>query len=174
MGHSHTSVTPIVDAYTINHAVNNSQFGSCFLDELLMNELPFKFQTSFDQQWRLRQLKERIMSFDFTKQKSIYTLEFQKEFKLPDGKVIQEKSPFWQRSLIATLFDYEACFRPAECHQQNPTGLQTQIADSLHRSDVDLRSMLKRNLVIAGGNSLGNGFDQVLLNQLNEKQVEPF
>jgi actin-related protein len=63
LGHCHTQVTPIVDGYILNHATVLSQFGGAHQEEFLLNKSTF--QTSFDQQYTLRQLKEEIGKLNF-------------------------------------------------------------------------------------------------------------
>ena len=102
------------------------------------------------------------MSFDYKQQQNICTPEFLKEFNLPDGKVVKEKSSDWQQSLLSTFYDYEKCFRQNKEPIDLTNGRHTQILDVLARSETDLRNSLRKNLVLGGGNSTANGFDDQL------------
>jgi hypothetical protein len=52
-----------VDGYILNHATVSSSFGGAHQEEFLLNKSTF--QTSFDQQYTLRQLKEEIGKLNF-------------------------------------------------------------------------------------------------------------
>lgn len=125
-GHSRTACTPIVEAYTLRHAAQISKFGGAIQDELLLQEFPGRFQTSFDQNWSLRRMKEQILSQKVT---------------LPDQTVVEKR--LWQ-----SYEDFEGVF--AETGNKK-VGLTALMRDSLKQCEIDCRAALDK-FVFSGGN----------------------
>lgn len=117
---------------------------------------PRLFQTSFDQEWTLRQLKEKICDLDFNDTDCHLKInETVKELNLPDGNSLKLEAAHLQSKVLSSFFDFESAVREGTAAQgdwREVTGLQTLIRDCLDKCAVDTRVHLRKSILMAGGN----------------------
>lgn len=163
-GEGVTHVTPIFDGYIINKAMNRINFGGRQItDHLrrLMFERGYNFNNLNDH-LSLRKLKEETayVAVEYDEElaaKEADGSEATENFSLPDGQdVIVGKERFRCTEII---------FNPAIVHSEFPSA-QELVVGSVRGCGIDIRKELLSNVVLAGGNTMFNGYAKRLQNEI--------
>ena len=161
--HSDTQIIPVFDKYLISKGFKYINFSGVhmtnYFQEELIKKLP-KYCYLSNPKEVARKLKESVAEFK-TKESS----NEERRFELSDGNVISIRE---ERFNISDLF-----YNP-----QN-IGLEIQplheaIYESILNCDIHIRKELLGNILLSGGNSMINGFPEVLKENLIEKFGEGY
>lgn len=101
--------------------------------------------------------KSPIIQDDISKSNKEKDAEPDKPFALPDGTIIHVGS---ERTKAA-----EIMFNPSIIGFEDP-GVHQMIMNSIKRADINLRDQLYKNIVLAGGNTMIQGFQERLQKEL--------
>jgi len=164
---------PVFEGFAMPHAVQRMDLAGRDVTDYLQIELRragYTFQTSAERD-AVREIKERACRVAFNPAEEEKAHQPRRgyglsrrgvekknvEYRLPDGKVL---------SLGAECFRApEILFQPDLVGYESE-GIHQLILRSIQRTDLDLRSSLYANIVLAGGSTLFSGFGDRLLSEL--------
>lgn len=164
-GYSATFTIPIVQGYVASRAVIKQDFGGVDLTNYLAKLLTKTYSSIKDLSdlETVRDIKESLcyVADDYDKEmdKSGNNQSLEKEYKLPDGQVINLAS---ERFKCA-----EALFNPDPLGIKG-LGLQYSAFQSIMKSQVDTRTDLYQNIVLTGGSTMMNGVEKRLKREITE------
>ena len=174
-GESITQFIPIFEGFCLSHANNKINFGGRTLTKFMMLLL-----TETGQNFSIPVEKEIVKTI---KEKACYVaLNFEDELKtvepfdyeLPDGKhvVIKDQRIRCTESIFgpSTLYNYD-CLNLYLIPSKK--GLLDTCYDSIQKCDIDLKKDLYNNIVLSGGNSMFNGFEKRLTEEIKAFAPEP-
>lgn len=159
-----THSVPIYEGFALPHSVMRNDIAGREVSRylrLLLRKEGFNFNTTAEFEI-VKNIKERacFLSINPAKEetnqpeKSIYTL--------PDGNTIELGSCRYKAP--------ELLFKPNLIGDENE-GIHEVLANSIIKSDLDLRKTLFQNIVLSGGSTLFKGFGDRLLNEM--KRLSP-
>mmetsp|Transcript_17904 Transcript_17904/g.52317 ORF Transcript_17904/g.52317 Transcript_17904/m.52317 type:complete len:379 (-) Transcript_17904:181-1317(-) len=154
-----THVVPVYEGFTLPHAVTRSDVaGRDVTDrlQLLLRRSGCNLSTSAEREI-VRTIKEETCYVAFNPQKEEELQPRKVDYRLPDGEVISLGSETFQAP--------EVLFRPDLIGSEDG-GVHECLYRSLMRADRDLRSTLFKQVVLAGGSTMFQGFGERLLNEL--------
>eukprot|EP01083_Nonionella_stella_P242506 845871_1 len=162
-GDGGTTVTPIYEGCALSVSKENrlDLTGFMFTDylEKLLSNKGNSFTTTSEKE-DLRDIKEKhcYCALDYDKElvKSQNTTDIQLDHTLPDGETI---------TVNESRFEYgEPLFNPQLIGIENRSGVHQMIYDAVMKCtcDAGIRRDLFSNIVIAGGNTVFNGFQERL------------
>jgi centractin len=158
-GEGVSHVVPVYEGFALPHAVTRSNVAGRDVTgrlQLLLRRGGFSLQTSSEREI-VRQIKEECCRVSFNPRGE--TASTIQEYRLPDGEVV---------AVGAEAHDApEVLFQPNLMGSEEG-GVHECLHRSLMRSDRDLRSVLYKHIVLAGGSTLFKGFGDRLLNELRK------
>lgn len=158
-GEGVSHVVPVYEGFALPHAVTRSNVaGRDVTDrlQLLLRRGGCTLQTSSERDI-VRQIKEDCCRVSFNPRGE--GSSGIQEYRLPDGEMVNVGSEAHEAP--------EVLFQP-DLIGSEEAGVQTCLHQSLMRSDRDLRSVLYKHIVLAGGSTLFKGFGDRLLNDLRK------
>ena len=107
-----------------------------------------------------REMKEKLsfVSLDY-KNDMEFDINFEKEYVLPDKSIIRVSRERFKCT--------ESLFYPNLIGINDIDGIHTLIDDSINQAHKDMRSMLFKNIVLTGGNTLFPGLQKRLSHELD-------
>ena len=167
-GESITQFIPIFEAFCLSHANNKIYFGGRTLTKfmmLLLTETGQNFSTPVEKEI-VKHIKEKAcyVALDFEDElKSVEPFDYE----LPDGNhvIIKDQRIKCTESIFgpSTLYNYDCL----NLYLTPPKkGLSESCYDSILKCDIDLKKDLYHNIVLSGGNSMFNGFQERLTKEI--------
>jgi len=163
IGDGVTHTIPVFDGFCLPHAVNRMDVGgrdcTSYLQKTLMDEgVSLTSSAEFE---IARGIKEKYCKIS---QKFASDLEHKTGYErtshtLPDGQIININSQ--QIRVPEILFD------PAMIGYDEK-GIHQMIADTIHKSDIDLRDELYSNVLLSGGSSMFPGMQTRLQDEVQK------
>lgn len=161
-----THAVPIYETYSIPHAVTKAMLAGRDVSSHLMKlltERGWNFETTAQFQI-VRELKEKMCyaSLDYKKdQEECGTKEwkekFEKPYSLPDGNQMVIGSERYRGT--------ELMFQPSLAGR-DALGVQQLIYKSIMECDLDVRKQLWENVILSGGNTMFENYQERLLLEL--------
>ena len=162
-GEGVTHCIPIYEGYSLPQAILRSDLGGRTVTDYLVKLLAEKGNKFFTTAEReiVKDIKEKkcYIAKDFDKE--IEKIEIEDNdclYELPDGSSIELKS----EKCKAT----EILFKPKLIGLEEELSLSKLINESIKKTEVDLRRLFYKNIVLSGGNTLFNGIKDRLNNEL--------
>lgn len=157
-----THSVPIFEGFALPHSVLRNDIAgrevTKFL-KLLLKKEGFNFNTTAEFEI-IKTIKERacyLASNPLKEETSASTDKFQ--YQLPDGNIIDLGACRYRAP--------ELLFRPDLVGDESE-GIHEILANSIIKSDMDLRKTLYQNIVLSGGSTLFKGFGDRLLNEIKK------
>jgi actin-related protein len=162
-----THTVPIYEGFSIPHAVSRIELAgrdlTNFLAKLLL-ERGYSFTSSAELDI-VRDIKEKLcfvaLDFDAAMKQSADSSTFEKNYELPDGKIITIGN---QRFRCP-----EFLFQPLEMGGRELDSIQDLTYTSIQQSDVDVRRDLYQNIILSGGTTMYEGIGERLLKEIENK-----
>ena len=158
-----TQIIPIHEGLLTKNAVQRYQFGGCDLTERMVELATEKgeyFSTTYDYE-TARDIKEKIcyVSENVENEKKKKNEDIGMKYTLPDGREIEFGNERWRVT--------EALFDPSLIGSEIP-GLHEMINLSNIKCDTSLKKLFWKNIVLSGGNTMFNGIEKRLENELKQ------
>lgn len=166
-GQGVTHCIPIYEGYSLPQAIVRSDFGGRDVTDYLIKllaEKGHKFYTTAERQI-VKNMKETIcyVSRNYVKNE-ITKIENDNDnqylYELPDGNNIELNSERFKAA--------EIMFQPKLMGREQQFGLKQLINESVMKSEMDLRRTMWRNIVLSGGNTMFEGLQIRLKNELTK------
>jgi len=161
IGDGVTHTIPIFDGFCLPHAVNRVDIGgrdlTSYMQKLMMEEgVSLTSSAEFE---IVRDLKEKYCKVSQSFASDIEKKSGYEEVShtLPDGQVIKINS---QQIRVP-----EALFDPSMIGADEK-GIHQMVADSVKKSDIDLREDLYANILLSGGSSMFGGIESRLQSEV--------
>lgn len=161
-----THVVPIFEGFAMPQAIQRIDLAGRDVTshlQLLLRKAGHSFYTSAEKEV-VRAIKESSCYVAFDPNKEEESLDSEKSgkpsthrYKLPDGNFIEIGAERFRAP--------EILFHP-EIVGEEYSGVQECLVNSIQRTDLDLRTTLYSNIVLAGGSTLFPGFGDRLLNEV--------
>uniref|UniRef100_UPI00358EE650 actin, cytoplasmic-like isoform X2 n=1 Tax=Myxine glutinosa TaxID=7769 RepID=UPI00358EE650 len=160
-----THTMPIYEGYCIPHAVLRLNMAGRSITKYLVRILTESGHTftSTAELEIVRNMKETLcfVSVDIKGDMAKKKEEFEKEYKLPDGKVIKIHNQVFRAP--------ETLFQPQNIGMEAALGVDKIVYNSIMKCDIDVRKDLYANIVLAGGSTLFPGMDDRLTKEVTAK-----
>lgn len=164
--HELTSTVPVYEGYTVPHAISSSPIGGRFLTERMSKLLMrrgYSFQT-FEEKETVRDIMQTLCyfaeDFDMERHTAKSDPALQKEYKLPDGQIVEVGSERFECP--------EVLFKP-ELVGKKVNGICTEARSAVMKCDYDVKESQYANILLSGGTTLIPGLDARL-----QKDMERF
>jgi len=164
VGEGLTQVVPVYEGFALPHSVVRSDIGGRDVSnhlQLLMRRSGLAFRTSAEVDL-VKTIKEEVcyVASDPSKEEESINNNSSTQYQLPDGQVV---------SLAAERFRApEILFRP-DLTGSEEIGVADALVNSVMKSDLDFRSTLFEQVVLAGGSTLLPGFGERFLNEVRSR-----
>lgn len=150
-GHSRTTVTPILEGQILPHASERCFFGGKHITEFIQSEIGCSREAA-------RLLKERT---DISvMEEGAPETHRNEDIQLPDGTLLAKGRPVFSRA-------YEGLFVPDKIGLNVP-GLHELAFISLLKNESEVRRELACNIIMTGGNSCFQGFNERYQKELSQ------
>jgi centractin len=154
---------PVYEGCALSHAITRSNVAGGDVTDLLMTQLRragHVFQTTADREI-VRQMKEQLceVSQKAVKEERSDQGSQAAQYKLPDGSTILVGAERFRAP--------EALFSPHLVGTEYP-GVPELLANSIAKSDMDLRRTLYSSIVLSGGSTMFKGFGDRTLNEVRK------
>nr|prf actin [Oxytricha fallax] len=162
-----THTVPIYEGFSIPHAVSRIQLAgrdlTTFLAKLL-TERGYNFTSSAELEI-VRDIKEKLcfvaLNYESALKQSHDSSQFEKNYELPDGKVITIGSERFRCP--------EYLFKPLEMNGRELDSIQDLTYKSIQECDVDVRRDLYQNIILSGGTTMYEGIGERLLKEIENR-----
>jgi len=163
MGHTQTSVVPVVQGYCMEHAMRRVNLGGKHFDQYFNHLLRKAGITLHTNYWLeiVRDIKEGMCQCqpDKALEKLMDDGELNcEQYRMPDGSILQIGNA---RKRACEIF-----FAPHLLGLQH-LGVQHQILDCINDCDLALRKALMSNIRLMGGHTMLKGLGRRLVNELS-------
>ncbi|CAL9730188.1 centractin [Monosporozyma unispora] len=175
-GDGYCSSTPIYEGFTLPSTIRRVDLGGRDLTEQLQFYIRKTIGMSLftgSEQEIVRTIKEKAgyVALNYTQEELDYKDDTfgskETEFKLPDGQIISLGKAKYRIP--------EILFNPMIIHSECDS-IPTMVTQSLNLVDMDLRPVLRSNIVMSGATTMFKGFGDRLLNEIatltpNESEI---
>jgi len=157
-----THTVPIYEGYALPHAVKRLDLAGRDLTDYMMKLVSergdFRPVTSAEKEIT-RDIKEKLayIALDLEAEKNKPEEEVDTQFKLPDGKMITVGKERFQCP--------EALFDPSLIGKEI-TGIHEALQESIDKCDIDVRRDMYENIVLSGGSTMFEGYQERLLKEM--------
>ena len=160
-----THIVPVYESVVLNHQTRRLDVAGRDVTRNLINLLlrrgyAFNRTADFD---TVRQIKEQLCyasyDLDFDTKLANETTTLDKNFELPDGRVIKIGSERFEAP--------ECLFQPSLVDIEQP-GVGEALFNTIQSCDVDIRSTLYKSIVLSGGSSMYPGLPSRLEKELKQ------
>lgn len=172
-GEGYCSSTPVYEGFSLKSAIRRIDLGGIDLTEQLQFYIRktngISLFTSSEQEI-VRTIKEKAgyVTLDYGKEERDYEDDLSDskvaEFVLPDGQVISIKKGRYRIP--------EILFNPLIIHSEYDS-ISTMTSQSINLVDMDLRPILRSNIVLSGGSTMFKGFGDRFLREMNQLSTGP-
>ena len=163
-GEAVTHAIPVYQGFALPHATLKLNLGGMDLTEYLSQLMELRYHTTYRslaQRDMLTDLKETLcyVAIDYRQEYALSNQESSLEanYRLPDDTVITVGKERFKCG--------EALFQPAMMGRRTE-GLHELVFSAVMKTAVDVRPILLKSVVLAGGNTLFRGFDERLSKEL--------
>ncbi|XP_063284159.1 uncharacterized protein LOC134569180 [Pelobates fuscus] len=161
IGEGVTHTVPVFEGYCLQHAVLRLDLAGKDLTNYLMrilNESGVSFSTTSEREI-VNDMKERLcyVAFDVECESMRPRADLEKEYKLPDGKIITIHKERYKCP--------ETLFHPARIGMESQ-GIDRMCFNSIMKCDIDIRSTLCSNVLLSGGSSMFHGIGERMSKEL--------
>lgn len=156
-----THSVPIYEGFALPHSVMRNDIAGREITKylkLLLRKEGFNFNTTAEFEI-IKNIKERACFLSNNPVKEETSQPEKLAYQLPDGQIIELGSSRYRAT--------ELLFRPDLIGDESE-GIHEILANSIIKSDMDLRKNLYQNIVLSGGSTLFKGFGDRLLNELKK------
>mmetsp|Transcript_4173 Transcript_4173/g.6179 ORF Transcript_4173/g.6179 Transcript_4173/m.6179 type:complete len:376 (-) Transcript_4173:79-1206(-) len=170
-GEGVTYAVPVFEGFVLPHAMQRTDVAGGDVTEYLrrlLRKAGYPFHTTAETEV-VKNIKEKICYTSYDEKKAHAeekseeeTNAMQQLYKLPDGK--------WMTIGQERYRAPEVMFKPELIGLEYP-GVHECIANAVKLSDLDIRKKLYKEIVLAGGTTMNQGFPQRLVNSV--KQLAP-
>jgi centractin len=168
-----THSVPIYEGFAITNAIQRIDLAGRDVTEylqLLLRKSGYNFTTSAEKEI-VRTIKEKACYIEYDPARvegDLLESDNMKEtikrvYKLPDGSTLELGTERFQAA--------EVLFNPNIIGEEVP-GIHQCIVNSIQRSDMDLRTILYDNIILAGGTTCFEGFGNRLLKELKSLKLD--
>ena len=158
-----THCVPIYEGHSLPQAIVRSDIGGRDITDYLIKLLAEKgpnFYTTAERQI-FNNIKEKVCYISpISRNYAENDDNDQYSYELPDGNYIELKSQRWLAP--------EIMFQPKLIDREQQFGLTELIYESIMKTEIDLRRTMWRNVVLCGGNTMFEGLQTRLINQLSK------
>jgi centractin len=165
VGDGVTMAVPVYEGFALSHAIMRSDVAGRNVTDLLMTQLRRAghiFHTTAEREI-VRQMKEQLCYVSHNATKDEYAdhdkTNQAAQYKLPDGSTILVGAERFRAP--------EALFSPHLVGTEYP-GVPELLANSIAKSDMDLRKTLYSSIVLSGGSTMFKGFGDRTLNEVRK------
>jgi len=162
-----THSVPIYEGFAVTNAIQRIDLAGRDVTEylqLLLRKAGYNFTTSAEKEI-VRTIKEKACYIEYDPvriEEEILESDNSKEnikrvYKLPDGSIIELGKERYQAA--------EVLFNPHIIGEEVP-GIHECVVNSIQRVDMDLRSVLYDNIILAGGTTCFEGFGNRILKEI--------
>ncbi|XP_034279986.1 uncharacterized protein LOC117669567 [Pantherophis guttatus] len=156
-----THTVPIYEGYCLPHAVSRLDVAGRDITEYFMRlllESGHSFVSTAEREI-VKDIKEKLcyVALDPVQEMKTKPEYLLREYKLPDGNVIQIGSQLFRAP--------EALFAPTDIGIDAP-GVHRMIFNSIMKCDIDVRRDLYGNVLLSGGSTLFCGLDERILQEM--------
>lgn len=168
VGHGVTHCIPVYEGYALPHSILRSDLGGMDVDDrlkLLLRKGGLALETSAEFEF-CNTMKEEICYVcnkpSGEDEGGVSSSSDKAQYQLPDGQVIHVSK---ERTAPELLFN------PSLIGSEAPS-VQDVLIESIHKSDLELRSTFYSNIVLSGGSTLTPGFGDRLLYEVRSRAPE--
>ncbi|XP_076257527.1 actin-2-like [Rhynchophorus ferrugineus] len=155
-GHGVTSVVPILSGYAISEAIMRLDIGGGDIDKYLVKLLVDKSYYNIRPE-EAQLIKENMCSIPDSKQ----LIDEKEIYVLPDGTDILLGDEKYHAG--------DPLFDPALIEQYDCPGIHEMVFQSIFKCGLDLRREFANNIILSGGNTLFNGFENKLKQEVEAR-----
>jgi actin-related protein len=162
-----THTVPIYEGFSIPHAVQRIQLAGRDLTDFmvkLMTERGHSFTSSAEKEI-VRDMKEKTafiaLDFDATMKEAQESSKHEKNYELPDGRVITIGSERFRCP--------ELLFKPLELGGKEMDSIQDLTFKSIQECDTDVRRELYQNIILSGGTTMFEGIGERLTKEIVDR-----
>jgi len=157
-----THAVPILEGYTVNHAINRVDLAGCDVTgELrkLLRDKGYSLHSTTAEFELVRDIKEKLayVATDFEEEITTTTPTSNSTYELPDGQLLNIGK---ERFTCA-----EILFQPHLIGREN-SGLHGCLYQSILSCDIDIRRDMYSTILLSGGNMLIPGMERRMKNEL--------
>ena len=169
VGEGVCQTVPIYEGFVLKRGISRYSLAGRDINEhlaLLLRERGWSFQTP-SQMESVRSIKEQLgfvsLDYEADLRRSRESSALETVYELPDGEIITLASERFRCT--------EALFNPSLLEIEAP-GLHDIVHNSITRCAIDLRSMLRTNILLSGGSTMFNNLPERLRSEV--KNLCPF
>ena len=162
VGEGVTHAVPVYEGFALQHSVTRSNIAGRDVTRQLQLQLRragLCFSTTAEADL-VKRIKEETCFLTAGQSDDVMAKESKTQYQLPDGQAITMSTERYQAPSV--LFD------PSLLGSEEP-GAADILLDSIQKSDIDLRSKLFSQIVLAGGSTLTSGFGDRLLYEVRSR-----
>eukprot|EP01083_Nonionella_stella_P000474 1341_1 len=163
-GYMTTRITPCFEGITLRHAITRLDFGGQEVTDYLidlLNKRGYSISNTSTERGIVVDLKQKhafiTLDYDTALEAADTSSEFEVNYELPDGQVITVGSQLFQCA--------EVLFKPSMVGLEQE-GIHHGLCNSIKKCDKEMQNELFENIVLSGGNTMLDGFEQRLVKEV--------
>eukprot|EP01083_Nonionella_stella_P000473 1340_1 len=163
-GYTRTRITPCYEGIALRHAFAGLDFGGQEVTDYLMdllNQRGYSLTSTSTERAIVADIKQELgfiaLDYDNALEAAETSSDGEVNYELPDGQVI---------TIGPELFQcVEVLFKPSLVGLEQD-GIHHGLCNSIKKCDAEMQNELFENIVLSGGNTMFNGFDQRLVKEV--------